>query len=911
MANNSAWLFIKNCLDMKPPKSYHFLSTLQSSDIYSIADSMKTTSQLFILKFRFIFPFSLLSTRLSIILPIILLLISPNILQATGTNPQAQKDILIIHSYHKGFSWTDGIEEAIRDGLSDLPDTQIFTEYLDSKRQDFAGAAGPFSRYLRAKYQYSKLSLIIVSDNNALTFLATEPVDNFLGVPVIFCGINNFSQSMLEDFPSPITGTVEEVDPAGTVRIISQLQPDAKRLYIISDASPTGNQVKAQTEQALASLKTGLELVWLHNLSSAKLLNKLSMIDKDDAILLLLFNRDASGTYYSDTSSARMISSSTKAPVYGLWDFYLGTGVVGGRMASSKNQGGTTATLARRFFKTGTLQGVIEISPNRNLFDASALRTHNIPETDLPSDAIVTGEPLSYRFHMFVSIGGALLTALFIIILLYMLRPLFSIKTKLVTIINRSVLSITSCFILCLLLLTGAGKYIEYQHFIKTRNNQLLETRKQTLVMMVEQAVNLVNQEKAQSSLSLPALQRKLLQQIGAFSYMDGAGYLFVLSYNGTVLSHSSDPTLIGKNLNMAQDTEGIYPAREVIRLAKQSDGAFVSYLWPKPNQKEPIPKLTYSMGIQDWEWAIASGLYLDDIDLLINHEKEKQRRFFLQELSFLIFTSILGLSLLLFVSRRLSRRVRKEITLLEQGLRDQEKTSKELTSDQYQIQEFSHIALGIRTAFSDLSDANAEILAKEQRFIDALHSSPDAMLLINKESLIACNRAAAHMLGYTSSRQLLNIHPSLISPPEQADGQDSAVKARKMIKTTINQGVNRFEWLHLRKDGSPIPIEVTLTLSPIASSSSNTVLQCVWRDLTHEKEVAGQMRLVEEQRRATLEESERMNRLMTGREERILIIKEEVNGLLTELGRDTKYGHSSHLLATDSDSTDPGNGTS
>jgi PAS domain S-box-containing protein len=854
-----------------------------------------------------ILPHRLLFSCRAIILFTVLLLLFHTPLQAAHKDETLppQKKILILHSYHKGLSWTDGIEKGIRDGLSYLPNTQIFTEYLDSKRQDLTVAEGPFGRYLRAKYLNSNLDLIIVSDNNSLIFLRSDPVEDFIGVPIIFCGINNFSQDMLKGLTPQITGTVEKVDPAGTIRIIKQLQPNTKRLFIISGSTPTAAHVKAQTEQALGSMKTGMDITWWHNLGSRDLLNKLSLLNKDDAILLLLFNRDLSGNYYSYKDSARLITSATKAPVYGLWDFYLGTGVVGGRMASSTHQGETAATLARRYFENGKLQAIIENSPNVTLFDSGALRAHGIDETSLPSDAIITGDSPDYRSHLFMGIGGVLLTALLFIILLFMLRPLISTKAELITIINRSVLSITSSFILCILLTMIAGNYIEYKRFISLRHQQLLETKKQTLRTMVEQAVNLVKQEKKQTTLSRKDLQQRLLQQISAFSFQDGAGYIFVLGYDGTMLSHRADPTLVGKNISLHRDPNGIYLAHEIIQLAKWSDGAFVSYLWPKPNSKKPVPKLTYTMGIQDWEWAIGCGLYLDDIDLLVAQEKQKQRRFFLQEFTFLICTSLLGLTIIYLISRRLSLQIKKEITSLEQGLHNQDKKNKALGSDQYQIQEFSDIASGIRTAFSDLSDANAELRGNEQQFLKALQSSPDAMLLIDNKSFIACNQAAATMLGYSNPRQLLNLHPSHLSPPQQPDGQDSSTKANEILAITISHGTNRFEWLHLRKDGSPIPIEVTLTHSPVTVSNTNIVLQCVWRDLTHEKEIAEQMCLVEEQRQASLEESDRMNRLMSGREERIIEIKEEVNALLSELGRETKYGHNHDLIIKDTGFTD------
>lgn len=186
---------------------------------------------------------------------------------------------------------------------------------------------------------------------------------------------------------------------------------------------------------------------------------------------------------------------------------------------------------------------------------------------------------------------------------------------------------------------------------------------------------------------------------------------------------------------------------------------------------------------------------------------------------------------------------------------------------------------------------ANDEILAKEIQFMDALQSSPDAMLLMGKGAFIACNQTAATLLGYAKSSQILRLRPRDLSPAQQPDGIDSATKADNMVAIAIAQGTNRFEWVTLRHDGSPLFIEVTLTPAPVTGHHRITIIQCVLRDLTQQKELGKQMQQIEEQRRSSLEDSERMNHLMRGREERILEIKEEVNILLGELGRTAKYG--------------------
>ena len=121
-----------------------------------------------------------------------------------------------------------------------------------------------------------------------------------------------------------------------------------------------------------------------------------------------------------------------------------------------------------------------------------------------------------------------------------------------------------------------------------------------------------------------------------------------------------------------------------------------------------------------------------------------------------------------------------------------------------------------------------------EQRFMDLLYASDDAILLIDGETFVDCNEATSRMLEYSSRGELLMTHPSELSPPEQPDGRGSFEKAREMIQIAFDNGPHRFEWTHRKAGGKDFPVEVTLT--PI-TYHGKTVLHCIWRDLSEQKQ--------------------------------------------------------------------------
>lgn len=118
---------------------------------------------------------------------------------------------------------------------------------------------------------------------------------------------------------------------------------------------------------------------------------------------------------------------------------------------------------------------------------------------------------------------------------------------------------------------------------------------------------------------------------------------------------------------------------------------------------------------------------------------------------------------------------------------------------------------------------------------------STDAILIIKNKHFVACNDSALRMLGYTSRQEILNTHPARLSPASQPDGRLSEEKADELMDAAFRKGSLRFEWIHLRANGEPFPVEVTLTAVP--NSKSNPIFLVVWRDISEQKAVEEELR--------------------------------------------------------------------
>ncbi len=120
-------------------------------------------------------------------------------------------------------------------------------------------------------------------------------------------------------------------------------------------------------------------------------------------------------------------------------------------------------------------------------------------------------------------------------------------------------------------------------------------------------------------------------------------------------------------------------------------------------------------------------------------------------------------------------------------------------------------------------------------KYRELFNKSADASLIISNGMFVDCNQATVEMLGFKTKTEVLNTHPSVLSPEFQPDGQDSQGKADQMMALAYANGSHRFEWDHLRANGDVFPVEVLLTA--LSHESDNETLFVVWRDITAIKE--------------------------------------------------------------------------
>src|SRR5689334_8891059 len=103
------------------------------------------------------------------------------------------RQVLVLHSYHMGYKWTDEMTQGIRSALREEgKSVQVRYEYMDTKRVSDPAYFRLLHESYKYKYRTSRFDVIIATDNDAFDFLKQYRDDLFPATPVIFCGVNYF-----------------------------------------------------------------------------------------------------------------------------------------------------------------------------------------------------------------------------------------------------------------------------------------------------------------------------------------------------------------------------------------------------------------------------------------------------------------------------------------------------------------------------------------------------------------------------------------------------------------------------------------------------------------------------------------------------------------------------------------------
>ncbi len=315
---------------------------------------------------------------------------------------EQEKHILVLNSYHRGFKWTDDTVASFLETLESLsPEHKyaFYIEYLDWKKYPTQKNIENMYANLRYKYGSEPINLIVATDDKALELAIDYRQEQLKNIPIVFTGVSQDNFKLLSNDQENITGVIENIDLEPTIQIAKLLKPDFNKIYTIHDFTESGIAMNKEVSSTVKSIDESLNCIALPPMAVDDIIASVKELPSDSIVLITTFYRDAQGLIVENSEFASLISKYSNVPVFSLYDFYLGYGVIGGAVLQGSKQGELAAKLANDYFDDKELKNLTPVVHPKTeiIVDYNEITKYKIDIDKLPKNTVILNKPLSFK----------------------------------------------------------------------------------------------------------------------------------------------------------------------------------------------------------------------------------------------------------------------------------------------------------------------------------------------------------------------------------------------------------------------------------------------------------------------------------------------------------------------------------
>jgi signal transduction histidine kinase len=293
---------------------------------------------------------------------------------------------------------------------------------VDVESLDLGWSQGPeykqalLSWYL-FKYRERKPDALITLRTDAIRLTLELRQELWPNIPVVFLSED---ERMWEQTPRPerVAGQWLRYDMRGTAELALQLMPGTRRLAFVNGSSPweQAQQVRMLGELRPLLAQRGLEFIDLSGLPLAEMLDRVSTLPADTAVLTFTYITDSTGRPFVPREVARLLLATSNRPCFAVHDTVLGMGFVGGVIVNYEAIGQQLGMLTARMLRGEQVDFrlALERAPvDSVIVDARALQRWGIPRGKVPPQVrLAFLEPSFWERYRFYVLGALTLSAL-------------------------------------------------------------------------------------------------------------------------------------------------------------------------------------------------------------------------------------------------------------------------------------------------------------------------------------------------------------------------------------------------------------------------------------------------------------------------------------------------------------------
>lgn len=341
------------------------------------------------------------------------------------------RHVLLIYGYDRMLPGNIELDSGFREALAKSdPSAVVNAEYLDIPGFEAQAYHSALMTFLRAKYSQKVPDVIVAAGEGAIDFMLRNREELFPQAPIVHMGVAKFFLRQEPPLPADVVGVPDpdDYDFSATIEQALQWRRQARRLVAVIGASATDQMFEAELRSVVPRFKDRVTVEFLVGLPTSVVLKRLGQLGDDAVVFTPGYFQDGEGRSFIPRESARLMATAATAPVFGPYNTFIGTGIVGGVMPNYRAVGRQAGVAVGRLLngEAVTSLNLPEVTPGTLNVDWRQLKRWGISESALPSGAIVQfKQPSLWETHPYevaITAVAFLLLVLLVVVLLLELR---------------------------------------------------------------------------------------------------------------------------------------------------------------------------------------------------------------------------------------------------------------------------------------------------------------------------------------------------------------------------------------------------------------------------------------------------------------------------------------------------------
>src|SRR6478736_10468191 len=300
--------------------------------------------------------------------------------------------VLMLHAFGHAYSpWSDMAASFRAEIIRRSPEPiELYEVSLDTARVQDPNDDGPFVEYIRALLSRRSPDLIVPVGAPAAFFLQRNRPQLFPASPMLVLGadVRRIPGATRTEYD---TGVLLDLDLPAYLTNILQLRPQTTDIAVVVGNSPVERFWTSELRRAFEPFMDRVNITWFNDLTFGEMQERAARMSPQSVIFWFLLSEDAAGVPYSEDRALEAMREVSAVPIFGMGDYQMGRGVVGGPLMQTKVLGQQGADAGLRILKG---ERPSALNPPSVLFgtpayDSRELRRWGISEARLPPGSIV------------------------------------------------------------------------------------------------------------------------------------------------------------------------------------------------------------------------------------------------------------------------------------------------------------------------------------------------------------------------------------------------------------------------------------------------------------------------------------------------------------------------------------------